>query len=116
LSGTRGVRHNVLMYLNLHFPEPESARVRLSAERQWAANMAYGPLVKFLPALAQHKHGFDVLFEALANGDRPLKAYFGLVLFTPPHEAVAALQRLRERGLSVVEAIRTLLAERGHAV
>jgi conjugal transfer ATP-binding protein TraC len=38
LSGTRGERHNVLVCLNLHFPEPESARVRLSAERQWAAN------------------------------------------------------------------------------
>jgi conjugal transfer ATP-binding protein TraC len=95
LSGTRGVRHNVLISLNLHFPEPESARVRLTAERQWAANMAYGPLVKFLPALAQRKHGFDVLFEALDNGDRPLKAYLGVVLFTPPDEAVAALSNLR---------------------
>jgi conjugal transfer ATP-binding protein TraC len=56
---------------------------------------AYGPLVKFLPALAQRKHGFDVLFEALDNGDRPLKAYLGVVLFTPPHEAVAALSNLR---------------------
>ncbi len=95
LSGTRGIRHNVLVCLNLHFPEPESARVRLTAERQWAANMAYGPLVKFLPSLAQRKHGFDVLFEALDNGDRPLRAYLGVVLFTPPEEAVAALSNLR---------------------
>ena len=69
--------------------------MQLTAQRQWAANMAYGPLVKFLPALAQRKHGFDVLFEALDNGDRPLKAYLGLVLFTPPAEAVAALSNLR---------------------
>lgn len=52
-------------------------------------------MVKFLPALAQRKHGFDVLFEALDNGDRPLKAYLGLVLFTPKAEAVAALSNLR---------------------
>jgi len=95
LSGTRGVRHNLLVCLNLHFPDPEATRVQLTAQRQWAANMAYGPMVKFLPALAQRKHGFDVLFEALDNGDRPLKAYLGLVLFTPPAEAVAALSNLR---------------------
>jgi conjugal transfer ATP-binding protein TraC len=95
LSGTRGVRHNLLVCLNLHFPDPEVTRVQLTAQRQWAANMAYGPMVKFLPALAQRKHGFDVLFEALDNGDRPLKAYLGLVLFTPPAEAVAALSNLR---------------------
>jgi conjugal transfer ATP-binding protein TraC len=95
LSGTRGVRHNLLVTLNLHFPEPEATRVQLTAQRQWAANMAYGPLVRFLPNLAQRKHGFDVLFEALDNGDRPLKAYLGLVLFTPPAEAVAALSNLR---------------------
>jgi conjugal transfer ATP-binding protein TraC len=81
--------------LNLHFPDPEATRVQLTAQRQWAANMAYGPMVKFLPALAPRKHGFDVLFEALDNGDRPLKGYLGLVLFTPPSEAVAALSNLR---------------------
>jgi conjugal transfer ATP-binding protein TraC len=95
LSGSRGVRHNLLVSLNLHFPEPEATRVALTAQRQWAANMAYGPLVKFLPALAQRKHGFDVLFEALDNGDRPLKAYLGVVLFTPREEAVAAVSNLR---------------------
>ena len=88
------MRHNLLVTLNLHFPEPEATRVQLTAQRQWAANMAYGPMVKFLPQLAQRKHGFDVLFEALDNGDRPLKAYLGVVLFTPPDEAVAAAERL----------------------
>lgn len=95
LSGTRGVRHNLLVCLNLHFPDPEATRGQLSAQRQWAANMAYGPLVRFLPTLAHRKHGFDALFQALDNGDRPLKAYLGLVLFTRPSEGVAALSNLR---------------------
>jgi len=39
LSGTRGVRHNLLLVcLNLHFPDPEATRVQLTAQRQWAAN------------------------------------------------------------------------------
>jgi len=38
LSGTRGVRHNLVVCLNLHFPDPEATRVQLTAQRQWAAN------------------------------------------------------------------------------
>jgi conjugal transfer ATP-binding protein TraC len=95
LSGSRGVRHNVLVALNIHFPDPEAARVRLSAARQWAANLAYGPLVRYLPALAYRKHGFDVLFEALDNGDRPLRVYLGVVLFAEAQEAIAAASNLR---------------------
>jgi conjugal transfer ATP-binding protein TraC len=94
-SGTRGVRHNVLLSLNLHFPDPESTRAGLTAQRQWAANMAYGPLVKYLPQLGARKRGFDALFEALDRGDRTVLAYFGVVLFTPEEEAVAALSNLR---------------------
>jgi len=66
-QGARGVRHNVLLSLNLHFPDPESTRAGLTAQRQWAANMAYGPLVKYLPQLGARKRGFDALFEALAD-------------------------------------------------
>jgi conjugal transfer ATP-binding protein TraC len=32
LSGTRGVRHNLLITLNLHFPESEATRVQLTAQ------------------------------------------------------------------------------------
>jgi hypothetical protein len=51
-SGSRGVRHNALVALTCHFPDPEAARVRLTAARQWASNLAHGPLVRYLPALA----------------------------------------------------------------
>lgn len=95
LSGSRGIRHNALVTVNLHFPEPESTRVRLNAARQWAANVAYGPLVRYLPTLAYRKQGFDVLFEALENGDRPLRAHLGVVLFTAEGEDVAAVANAR---------------------
>jgi conjugal transfer ATP-binding protein TraC len=36
LSGSRGIRHPVLIALNLRFPEPEATRVKLTAGRQWA--------------------------------------------------------------------------------
>lgn len=95
LSGARGVRHNLLVVLNLHFPDQEGARVKLTASHQWATNMAGGPLVRFLPRLARRKHDFDVLFECIEGGDRVLAGYLGIVLITPPGEAVMAMSNLR---------------------
>ncbi|MFE8032862.1 type IV secretion system protein TraC [Thiohalocapsa marina] len=90
LSGTRGIRHNALITLNLHFPEQERLRGRMKAQRQWATNTAYGPLAKFMPEVLARKHGYDVLFSALDNGDRPLQAYLSLTLFSSRAEAQAA--------------------------
>jgi conjugal transfer ATP-binding protein TraC len=90
LSGTRGIRHNALITLSLHFPEQERLRSRMKAQRQWATNTAYGPLAKFMPEVLARKHGYDVLFSALDNGDRPLQAYLSLTLFCHRAEAQAA--------------------------
>jgi conjugal transfer ATP-binding protein TraC len=95
LSGNRGVRHNVLICLTLHLPDAEAAQVKLTAGRQWATNMANGRLVRFLPALERRKQDFDLMFERLEQGDRSVQAYLGIVLITPPQEAVAALGNLR---------------------
>ena len=90
LSGTRGIRHNALITLSIHFPEQERLRSRMKAQRQWATNTAYGPLAKFMPEVLARKHGYDVLFSALDNGDRPLQAYLSLTLFCHRAEAQAA--------------------------
>ncbi|MBO0236781.1 DUF5934 domain-containing protein, partial [Vibrio parahaemolyticus] len=50
-------------------------------------NQAYGPMLKFVPVLAAKKKGFDVLFEALQEGDRPIRANMTLTLFSPTEEA-----------------------------
>lgn len=106
LSGTRGIRHNVLLTMTLHFPEQEGLRARLKTQRQWATNTAYGPLAKFLPELVTRKHGFDVLFSALEQGDRPLQAHLSLVLFSPKDEAQAvrsnAVTYWRELGFQLM--------------
>lgn len=105
-SGTRGIPHNLLVCLNLHIPEPEAARTGLQAQSQWATKMAAGPVAMYLPRLAERARGFRVLFERLEAGDRPVRAYLGLVLFSAPHEAMAAASNLRtywrELGFQVV--------------
>ncbi|WP_295587457.1 type IV secretion system protein TraC [uncultured Lamprocystis sp.] len=95
VSGTRGIRHNVLVSLTVRFPDPEAARVTLTAKRQWATHQALGPMVNYLPALGRTKAGYDALFHCLDNGDRPVQCYLGLLLFTPLAEATAAGSNLR---------------------
>ena len=94
-SGTRGIRHNTLITLNLFFPDPEKTRVSLTTASQWAAHQTTGNLAHYAPRVAQAKRDFDVLFERLDNGDRPLLAYLGVVLVTPQAEAAAAGSNLR---------------------
>jgi conjugal transfer ATP-binding protein TraC len=94
-SGSRGLRHNVLITLNLYFPDAEAARVKLTSRSQWAAHQVTGNLAHYLPRLAHHKRDFDALFARLDHGDRPLQAYLGIVLFAPLAEAALAASNLR---------------------
>ena len=95
LSGNRGVHHNVLICLTLHLPDAEATQVKLNAGRQWATNVANGQLVRFLPVLERRKQDFDLMVERTEQGDRIVQAYLGIVLITPPEEAVGALGNLR---------------------
>ena len=90
-SGTRGISDNVLLTMNVHFPEQEGVRTKMRTQRQWAANVAYGPIAKFIPEIAVRKHGYDVLFNALDNGNRPVQVYMGVVLFSPATRAQRSL-------------------------
>jgi conjugal transfer ATP-binding protein TraC len=105
-SGARGIPNNLLVCLNLFFPEPELTRSLLQTQSQWATNMATGPIALYLPRLAERARGFRVLFERLDAGDRPVKAHLGLVLFAPKNQATAAASNLRtywrELGFQVV--------------
>jgi conjugal transfer ATP-binding protein TraC len=64
-------------------------------------------IARFLPALIQRKQNFDVLFEAYGDGDRPVRSYFGLVLFCDDQEEAAAVANARvyfwELGFQLLE-------------
>ena len=94
-SGTRGIRNNTLINLTLFFPDAEKTRVALTAASQWASHQTTGNLAHYAPRLAQAKRDYDLMFKQLDAGDRPLQAYLGVALFTPPEEAAAAGSNLR---------------------
>jgi conjugal transfer ATP-binding protein TraC len=107
LSGTRGVRQNALLSLTLHYPDAESTRTRQEGVRQFITNQVNTPIARFLPVLVQRKHHFDVLFDAYRDGDRPIRAYFGVLLFCDEAEEAAAVSNarvyFRELGFQLLE-------------
>lgn len=107
MSGTRGIRQNAILTLALHYPDAEDTRTALDTKRQWVTNQAYGPILKFVPHLATRKQNFDTLFEAFMDGDRPVRAYFGAVLFCNPDEEAQAVSNarvyFRELGFQLME-------------
>ncbi|MBD9362315.1 type IV secretion system protein TraC [Methylomonas fluvii] len=107
LSGTRGIRQNALLSLTLHYPDAESTRTRQEGVRQFITNQVNTPIARFLPALVQRKHNFDVLFEAYGDGDRPIRSYFGVLLFCDEQEESAAVSNarvyFRELGFQLLE-------------
>ena len=107
LSGARGIKQNCLITLTLHYPDSETTKAKLDTLRQWVTNQAYGPILKFVPHLGVRKQSFDLLFNAFMDGDRPVRAYMGMVLFCGgPEEAQAvsnARVYFRELGFQLME-------------
>lgn len=81
LTGSRGIQVPFIITGTIHYPEAARLRSSIATKRQWVINQAYGPLVKFLPKLAVRKHGFDLLFEQVENGERPLKLNLTVLTF-----------------------------------
>ncbi len=107
LSGTRGIRQNTLISLTLHYPDAESTRTRQEGVRQFITNQVNTPIARFLPVLVQRKHNFELLFDAYSDGDRPIRSYFGVVLFCDDQEEAAAISNarvyFRELGFQLLE-------------
>lgn len=107
LSGSRGIRQNCLITLNLHYPPQESIRFSLENKRVWFVRQASTPLVKYLPDLIETKDELIGLFECLNDGDLIVQAALGMVLFTSPEEeqrhTTNARVYFREQGFQLVE-------------
>jgi len=87
LAGTdSGVKENYFICMNVFYPDHESEKTKLERKRQFTVNQAYGPLLKFVPVLADKKHSFDVLYESLKEGSRPIKTTYTLAIFAPTAE------------------------------
>lgn len=107
-GGELRLGENYCITVNLLFPDPEKLKPGLERRRQFAVNQAYGPMLKFVPILADKKQGFDILYESLNQGFKPIKLSYSLVLFAATHEqveasAMAAINFWKERKFHLME-------------
>lgn len=89
-TGHFGIRENVLITLNVLFPDAEEERARMGSKKNTATWQALGPLSRYVPRLRAQKDSFDVLFQALEDGDRVIKAYMSFCLFADDEESATA--------------------------
>ena len=87
-GGLGGVRTHYLVCTNIVFPEPDTAKSQIERKRQFAVNQASGPMVKFAPVLADKKDDFDVLYDSLQQGKKPLRISYHVVVFGKDKEEV----------------------------
>lgn len=87
-GGNSSIKENYMVVTNVFFPEVESTKNTLERKRQFTVNQAYGPMLKFVPVLADKKESFDTVYESLKEGAKPVKISYSLVIFAPTKERV----------------------------
>lgn len=80
-SGGRGIKGNYLLTASVYFPDSENKREMMNNKRNWVLKNATGPLLKFVPRLAQQHKSFEALFNALDEGDKAVELNLTLSLF-----------------------------------
>lgn len=97
-GGSSRIKENYMVVVNIYIPEPEATRAALDRRRQFAVNQAYGPMLKFVPVLADKKEGFDLLYDSMKEGHKPIRISYSLVVFAPTKERASAAA-MAARGL-----------------
>lgn len=90
MGGNSSVKENYIVTCNVFFPDTEKTKASIDRKRQFTVNQAYGPLLKFVPILADKKDSFDIVYESVNNGFRPVRISFGVTLFAPTKERAEA--------------------------
>lgn len=109
LSGANGgIKENYMIVSNVLFPEVEKAKGHLERKRQITVNQAYGPMLKFVPVLADKKNDFDLMYESINQGAKPVKISYTMVIFAPTKQraqaaSVAAQGIWRENRFQLME-------------
>ncbi len=106
IRGIRGITQNCLISASIIFPDTERERSSLENTNISVTRQASGPMVKFAPTILKRKASFDAMAEALEDGDRPVKVYLGITLFTDKENESAALSNAetfwRENGFKLL--------------
>lgn len=86
MGGNSSIKDNYMVTCNVFFPETEKTKQTIERKRQFTVNQAYGPLLKFVPILADKKNSFDLMYESINEGFRPVRISYTIALFAPSKE------------------------------
>lgn len=87
-GGNSSIKENYMIIANVFYPDAEKTKTALERKRQFTVNQAYGPMLKFVPVLADKKESFDVLYESMKEGSKPIKISYSMVIFAPTQERI----------------------------
>ena len=88
MGGNDKLTINYAVCCNVFFPVTQSEKSKLETKRTWTVNQAVGPMLKFVPVLADEKHSFDILSESFQKGAKPIRMTFSVLLFSDSRKAV----------------------------
>lgn len=107
-GGESRIKENYMVVVNIYFPDQEKESSSINRKRQFAVNQAYGPMLKFVPVLADKKEGLDTIYDSMKEGNKLLKVSYSIVIFAPTHErassaAMQASSLWREQRFEMLE-------------
>ena len=106
IRGIRGIPQNCLITASVLFPDSERERSSLETAKISVTRQASGPLVKFAPQILKKKSSHDSMAEAMDDGDRPVRVYLGMTVFTDYENENAAVSNAetfwRENGFKLL--------------
>jgi len=86
----QALQENYMVVVNMFFPNPESTKGSLERKRTFAVNQSFGPIVKFVPVLGDKREDFDILYESMKEGAKPVQISYHLVIFAPDAQRLQA--------------------------
>lgn len=87
-GGASSVKENYMVVTNVYYPPSKRLKDNLENKRKFTVNQAHGPLLKFVPVLGEKKESFDILYQDLGNGAKPLQLSYHIVVFAPTEKRV----------------------------
>jgi len=107
-GGSSSIKNNYMIVMNIFFPDPEKTKASLERKRQFTVNQAYGPLLKFVPVLADKKESFDNIYESMKEGSKPIRVSYSLIIFADSAQeadaaSIAARSFWRESRFELME-------------
>ncbi|HOV56368.1 MAG TPA: type IV secretion system protein TraC [Rhodanobacteraceae bacterium] len=115
VAGARGIRENVLITANVLFLDHQAASAKIDTDQKWTTRNASLPIAKYVTQWGLRKESLDLAARAIEDGDRIVRAYLGMAVFTQPRDSTPeALRECEAASVSAAANARAYFREFGY--